>query len=832
MTMSDSIETLRQQVHALQRENLSLRVEQTPSTLSATESGVAQHISTTVNSWIERLVSSTTAEALGGFRDHTTAVALQEALQKLRELTEHATSREHEVLIPLREKYASLLAENEQLKHKIVMLQASESTRDAQNTVELEQSREVISSYKVQLSAMQKLAAESAGPISSVIAESSAAKLQAVEYAARIASLEAEVTVLQQCLAEKEASIAAVIDQERSKCLVLQEQLAQQQQQGLQILAGLKVHGEELNKQLVALSEENLSLRGKLEAANTKAQEDSHHVQDHRAAILANVDPSSMRSQVVSFWFTGHEEIEMLKHRVAELESAEQRLPILQRDVVGMKRSRSIIVENITTLSTEVERLRAEETSAKVKCAGLEAENRALVIQLATLLNGHLSQQDIASCGAAIRKAAADAAAATTVVLDPVAAQRARNQALELKNEVLYLGRQKDVLLKIIASREERICALNAIVASKAVSTITTPVDVPSLVEHVLNTALVGDLETDEQWSRRRAALFIELEAAKAQSAQYHQLSLLLKAQLDDASSQVLRLTATHDESIAESTLLHERMRLELTALTQINAKLVNENARMRTSHNQSCLLLQRLHEHHVSLYQFATSQAAQISSLYDKIQSLHTNLRTALAQSDMSVGAEDAMSDKILLELEQHLSSLKDAIEEDKLKRTAWESSTALQLAADVDKRDELLRKFQDAYSHGLKENSAALVTLIQDVRQAWDAKLNEQRTLLEKERLTLQSRNHHEDVVLRTLSQAMLKVPATGITANPPSSLKIDTSRSPVSDAVSHALAASENEPFTAPRETEAPHEAHDEQNQCGDEEIEHGEVAVEQE
>jgi hypothetical protein len=745
---------LRQQVQELQREKLQLLQDCGHHSVSEVEKDAALLITARLSAWIDRLVAAGASEALGGFRDHSTAAALRESLEKLRHLTEQMMAREHQVVLPLRTKCASLEEENEQLKHKIIVLEASESTRDAQNFMEVEQSREAVAAYRSQLAAMQKQSADAADSFNLVIETMNSQRQQLADSLAHCVSLECEVSRVKSLLSEKEVSFATAIEQEKSNTAILQNQLDLLQQQGQQLLANFGAQGEVLKRQLAELASENESLRAQLETAKTKASEVASHVRDHRAELLTAMDPGTLRSQVTHFWFDGHQEIEQLKRRILELEGAEKRLPGLLRDVVGMKRSRSSIVENIATLSSEVERLRAEEAAAKAKCAGLEAENTVFVSQLADLLSGHLSWDQIAACGAAIRRAAADAAAATTVVIDPLVVQKARAEALELKNEVLLLGRKKEKLQRIIAAREDCACSLNSIITLKAAGT-----DHLAVADHVLNCALVGDADTDEVWAKRRAALYTELESTSAALSTARSEIGSLKFQLEATLANVAQVNTARENTALEMRCLTERQQSEISTLSQANALLSTENEAIRATNAQNCSQMQRLHDHHLSLYAFSATQSAVITAMHDKMQALYAELRSALTRKDVTAFAENQLDEQIAAQLQHQLQCLQDAIEEDRALRANWEASTALQLAADVEKRDELLRDVQSAYASGLKDNSKALDGLVREVRAVVDAKLSEKRVLLEKEIIAAQSRNHHEDAVLRTLAQSLAR-------------------------------------------------------------------------
>lgn len=777
---------LREQVQALQRENLKLQSEQGDRHASGAEHDAAMLVTTSLTAWIERLVAAGASEAIGAFRDHTTAAALHETLEKLRQLTTQMTDRERLVVQPLREKCQQLEDDNEALTHKIIVLESSETTRDAQNHVEVEQSREAVAAFRGQLVATQKHQVDAAASFTAVV---DAMQSQQQLYAgaiSKMASLESEVAALTTQLAQQQAANVTFAEQEALKTAVVQQQLAAQQQQGMQLLQSLSAQGEALRKQLSDLADENTALRTELEAARSKTHEVSAHVRDYRAELLAASEPSTVRAQLLDFWFKGQAQIEELQLRIADIEAAEQRLPALTREVVGMKRSRRSIVENIVTLSSEVERLRSETTAAKAKCAGLEAENALFVAQLATLLTGHMTQDVITTCGAAIQRAAAEAAAVTTIVLDPVQAQKSRAEALELKNEVVLLVRQKDKLQRIIAAREDRVCSLNAIIALRA----TDAPHATAVAEHVLNCALVGDGDTDKDWALRRVAIYGELHAAKEALDITLAEAAGLRFQLAAASELAREATASYAASETAAKELNDRLLREGDALTRANGVLVGENEKLRAANATGCSQLQRLHAHHVVLYAFAASQSSIVVSLFEKIQSLHAEIRSALAKKDMSADSEDQLSAHVVSQLQLQLVCLQDAIEEDRAQRANWESCTAMQLAADVEKRDDILRHIQSIYSAGLKDSSKAIDDLIREVRLTAEAKLTEKCVSADRERTALHAKRHHEDIITRSLMQQMAKAAATAVVAPSTACLRASTSVSPVVNVVSCIL------------------------------------------
>lgn len=173
------------------------------------------------------------------------------------------------------------------------------------------------------------------------------------------------------------------------------------------------------------------------------------------------VGGSSVRGEMIKFWYDGRSSIAKLQRRIDELKEKEAALRVSQGRVAQLERSRTSTTSQLVAVATEMDRVREENQRLRVQCAGVEVERDQLLASLAMAVQDEMSAAELRDCCRMIREAASrQAAASATVVVDPAVLQQAKLQAQQLKNEVAQLQRQKEKLLRFITLREERVHTL------------------------------------------------------------------------------------------------------------------------------------------------------------------------------------------------------------------------------------------------------------------------------------------------------------------------------------------------------------------------------------
>ncbi|CAD2222651.1 hypothetical protein, conserved [Angomonas deanei] len=368
---------------------------------------------------------------------------------------------------PRNERIEALEKEKETLREKINELQmASAAAPPLAIVSEVKQLRETEALLRQHLEESQKKLTEVSQQFSHFVEEG-------VESNRGIPKYVENVETLRHLLSEVQTSRQALQEESKEKLL----QLAEVQKIELSNAHQQRMQAEEKSKELDSLFEMERQKNHQLELekqtlANRVAElEEINRAQEALKESEVNLslkrvrpegwsteNPSSIREELLQFWYDSQETIKQLTQKLSDREGKEKEVRMLRHQLVTTDRKQKASASHLVELESEVQSVRDELLKSRASCAGLEAERDLLMSSLSRVVGSDVNQYQINDCIRRIGVAASQAAASNTaLVADPKELDRCAREAQSLKSEIRQLQRQKDNLNRFIEQCHQRI---------------------------------------------------------------------------------------------------------------------------------------------------------------------------------------------------------------------------------------------------------------------------------------------------------------------------------------------------------------------------------------
>lgn len=612
---------------------------------------------------------------------HSLLHALQNQCNMNVELNQKLLQLETEVLLPLRTERERLGQQCEELKRENASLREGESSQTRFLEQQFEQSRRCEASLRRDLDILRNQTKHTSDLVGAtlqrLVTSVESSQVNGGE-SVTVSSLERQLqnsAVAHAAALEAATNDAGVVAQaEMARANLLECTLDEQKTELSSILAW----GRSLECQVETLKNRIAEMEAEERSFNMPSYQDLKRRRLEADAVVA--DFAGRRKELIDFWFDGHEKIEHFENELQSLESLKSNLKALSGELKMLKRDRAVSVESVVALSAEVERLREELVQVRSRGLGLEAENDALVQELARLLAGRMSPEELNSIAHALRIAGEQAAAATTrSVVDPVALQEALQRSQEIRQEIHHLVLRRDELLQCIRLREARISALDGVAATSATdSPVTSGLlfasDHPPMCE--------------------------ELESLRSE----------LRRCLDDkqhlAFEMKMQVGKLHDLLESEK-LQNKNLQDQMKA-----AQLIAHSAVMIASHSSGSIVDQ-----------------------LDVFKSQHAALRAALAKSleqedeirrvrDVSPSSVDLVS--LSQKLSDQLTFMRETVESEGRRHAIHETDYILALLGELKNKESSLTDAKRRYEEEIAMAHERLAAKVEAVRKSWNSSLD----------------------------------------------------------------------------------------------------------